>query len=278
MKDSELPAMLARDADHWWYRGRRRIVAGELERLALPSGARLLDAGCGSGRTLDDLTRFGRVTGLDLSPLAVRTARGRGHDVRQADILDMPLPDGRFDAVTCLDVLEHIRDDGRALSELLRVTRPGGAIVVTVPAYPSLWSAHDVANEHFRRYRRTTLRRLAADAGCEFVRDTHFNAFLLPPIAIVRRLLRQPDRRRRRRSDLNLTPRRLDGVLELPLRAEAWFLGEGGRLPVGLSLLMVLRRAGRAGGLPAPAPARRPRRLAAAPPARPRARSTPPPV
>jgi SAM-dependent methyltransferase len=277
MEESELPAMLARDADHWWYRGRRRIVNGELERLSLPPDARLLDAGCGSGRMLDDLARFGRATGLDINATAVRTARARGHDVRQADMVNMPLPDGCFDVVTCLDVLEHIRDDRRALAELLRVTRPGGAIVVTVPAYPSLWSAHDVANEHFRRYRRTALRLLAADADCELVRDTHFNALLLLPIALVRRTLRRPDRRRTRRSDLELTPARLDRLLELPLRAEAWFLAVGGRLPFGLSLLMVLRRAGRISGAPAPSAATR-RPLATAPPAAPRARSAPPPT
>ena len=98
--ESELPAMLARDADHWWYRGRRRIVIRELERLSPPPDARLLDAGSGSGRTLDDLSRFGRATGLDVNPTAVRTARARGHNVRQADILDMPLPDDRFDVVS----------------------------------------------------------------------------------------------------------------------------------------------------------------------------------
>jgi 2-polyprenyl-3-methyl-5-hydroxy-6-metoxy-1,4-benzoquinol methylase len=114
MAQSELPAILAHDADHWWFRGRRRIVNGELERLALPADARLLDAGCGSGRTLDDLARFGRVIGLDLSPTAVSVARSRGHDVRLADIADIPLPDGRFDVVTCLDVLEHVADDRRA--------------------------------------------------------------------------------------------------------------------------------------------------------------------
>jgi SAM-dependent methyltransferase len=278
MEDSELPAMLARDADHWWYRGRRRILNGELDRLSPPPGARFLDAGCGSGRTLDDLARLGRVTGLDISPIAVRAARALGHDVLEADILDIPLPDASFDVVTCLDVLEHVRDDRRALGELLRVTRPGGAIVVTVPAYPSLWSSHDVANGHFRRYRRTTLRLLAAAAGGEVVRDTHFNAALLAPIAVVRRMLRRPDCSRGRRSDLDLTSPRLDWLLELPLRAEAWFLAAGGRLPFGLSLLMVLRRAGRAGAAEAPVAARRQRRFAGAPPAAPRARSALPPT
>lgn len=241
MARSELPAILAHDADHWWFRGRRRIVNGELERLALPADARLLDAGCGSGRTLDDLARYGRVIGLDISPTAVSVARARGHDVRLADIADIPLPAGRFDVVTCLDVLEHVADDRRALSELVRVTRPGGAILVTVPAYPALWSQHDVANEHFRRYRRTALRALAAETGCAFVRDTHFNALLLPPIALVRWGMRLVGRPRGAPSDLDLTPARLGGVFELPLRAEAHFLAAGGRLPFGLSLLMVLR-------------------------------------
>lgn len=249
MQESELPAMLARDEDHWWFRGRRRIVNRELERLSLPRDARLLDAGCGSGRTLDDLSRFGRVEGLDISASAVRATYGRHHDVWLADIQHTPLPDRCFHVVTCLDVLEHVPDDRRALSELLRVTRPGGTIVVTVPAYPSLWSSHDVANEHFRRYRRTSLRCLAAEVGCELVRDTHFNALLLAPIALVRRA-RRPERRRARRSDLELTPQRLNRVLELPLRAEARFLAAGGRLPFGLSLLLVLRRAVESGERP----------------------------
>jgi SAM-dependent methyltransferase len=258
MEQSELPAILAHDADHWWFRGRRRIVNGELERLALPPNARLLDAGCGSGRTLDDLARFGLVTGLDISPIAVGVARRRGHDVRLADIADIPLPDERFDVVTCLDVLEHVRDDRRALGELVRVTRPGGTILVTAPAYPALWSAHDVANEHFRRYRRSALRALAAQAGCECVRDTHFNAVLLPPIAIVRWAMRFAGRPRGAPSDLDLTPARLDPVLELPLRAEARFLAVGGRLPLGLSLLMVLRPGVRGANAPPPHEARPP--------------------
>jgi SAM-dependent methyltransferase len=275
MEQSELPAILAHDADHWWFRGRRRIVNGELERLRLPADARLLDAGCGSGRTLDDLARYGRVTGLDISPTAVRVARTRGHDVRLADIANIPFPDGRFDVVTCLDVLEHVADDRRALSELVRVTRPGGAILVTAPAYPALWSEHDVANEHFRRYRRAALRTLAAEAGCEFVRDTHFNAVLLPPIAIVRWAMRVAGRPRGAPSDLDLTPARLDRVLELPLRAEARFLAAGGRLPFGVSLLMVLRAGVRVADAPAPAAGRR---FASVPPAGPRARAAPRPA
>jgi SAM-dependent methyltransferase len=241
MTSKELQAMLTSDECHWWYRGRRRILRAELDRLPLGPGARLLDAGCGSGRTLDELARYGRVSGVDLSPVAVAAARDRGHvDVRVAPIEQLPFDDGAFDVVTCLDVIEHTPDDRASLGELRRVTRPGGLLLVTVPAYQALWSAHDEANLHYRRYGRRQLRAVAADSGWDVVADTHFNALLLPPAAVVRvaqRLSRRP-----RRSDLDLTPPRLNRLLELPLALESRLLAGGNRLAFGLSLLAILRR------------------------------------
>ena len=245
MQTSELNAMLDHDDRHWWYRGRRRVLAAVLDQIALPPGARLLDAGCGSGRELDELAPRGDVTGVDLSPLAVARARARGHpDVHEAPIERLPFADMTFDLVTCLDVIEHISDDRAALAELRRVTRPGGHLVVTVPAYPSLWSAHDVANGHVRRYRPVTLHAAVKDAGWRVVRDTHFNATLLAPAAIVRLTRRhraQGDAPNR--SELTLTPPRLDTLLEQPLRGEARLIAAGHRIPAGLSLLAVLWRA-----------------------------------
>jgi len=241
MTPNELQAMLAGDERHWWYRGRRRVLRAQLDRLPLPPGARLLDAGCGSGRTLDELARRGRVSGVDTNPEAVAAARRRGHrDVRVARVEDLPFPDGTFDLVTCLDVIEHTPDDRATLAELRRVTRPGGLLVVTVPAYQALWSWHDVVNCHFRRYDSGSLRAAAREAGWHVVRDTHFNGLLLAPAAAVR--LAQRRRRAHPRSDLELTPAALDGLLELPLRLEALLVRAGLRLPAGLSLLAVLRR------------------------------------
>jgi SAM-dependent methyltransferase len=258
MTPDEQQAMLAADERHWWYRGRRRVLRAQLDRLALPPGARLLDAGCGSGRTLDELARRGRVSGVDASPEAVAVARRRGHrDVRVADVAALPFPDATFDLVTCLDVVEHTPDDRATLAELRRVTRPGGLLVVTVPAYQALWSWHDVVNRHFRRYDRATLRAAARAAGWHVMADTHFNGLLLAPAAAVRLVQRR--RRAHPRSDLDLTPAMLDGLLELPLRLEARLVRAGVALPAGLSLLAVLRRpaADRASGLrarPRPAP------------------------
>ena len=243
MTSDELHAMLASDERHWWYRGRRRVLRAALDGLGLPPEARILDAGCGSGRTLDDLAGYGRVSGIDLSAEAVAAARGRGHDdVQVARVEDLPFADGTFDLVTCLDVVEHTPDDRATLRELLRVTRPGGLLLVTVPAYQALWSWHDEVNRHFRRYDSSSLRAAAHGAGWSLVRDTHFNSLLLAPAAAVRLAQRRRHAHAQPQSDLDLTPPALNGVLELPLRLESRILAAGSRLPAGLSLLAVLRR------------------------------------
>lgn len=240
MEEAEFQAILDHENRHWWYRGRLRIVRQEVERLGLPEGARILDAGCGSGRVLDELARFGDVVGVDLSSTAVAVAWARGHSVAKARVEELPFADSTFDLVTCLDVIEHTPDDLRALRELVRVTRPGGHLLVTVPAYQSLWSAHDVRNEHYRRYRRGGLRDVAGRAGWQIVRDTHFNSLLLPAAAAMR--LTDRLRREDHGSDLSLTPPWVDSLLELPLRFEAALFAHGVTLAAGLSVAALFVR------------------------------------
>jgi len=241
MEQAELQAILDHDERHWWYRGRLRIVTQEVERLGLEPGARILDAGCGSGSVLDRLASFGEVAGVDVSPMAVQAARARGHDeVLEAAVEGLPFPDASFDLVTCLDVIEHTPDDVATLRELRRVTRPGGHLLLTVPAYQALWSRHDEVNGHHRRYVRSDMWTLAEQTGLVLERDTHFNSLLLPIAAVVRlagRLRpRPPKTHRGTRSNLSLTPRVLNPVLELPLRFEAALLRHGRDLPAGLSV------------------------------------------
>jgi SAM-dependent methyltransferase len=236
----EFEAMLALDERHWWYRGRRRVLRAVLADLALPPGARVLDAGCGSGRTLDDLRRYGEASGMELSPVGLEAARRRGHDVREGRLEAIPFEDATFDLVTCLDVIEHTDDDVLSLRELKRVTRPGGRLVVTVPAHPRLWSRHDEVNGHRRRYTRRTLRRAAEAAGWEVERQSGFNVVYLAPAALVR-LARRGRADGADSSELALTPRVLDTALELPLRLEAALVRRGANLPTGLSLLAVMR-------------------------------------
>ncbi len=237
-----MKAMLDVDEHHWWYRGRRQVIRAELARLPLPRSAEVLDAGCGSGRTLQELARLGRVSGIELSPEAAAVARGRGSFyVRIGRLEELPWEDATFDLITCLDVIEHTPDDRITLRELRRVTRPGGWLLVTVPAYQALWSRHDEANHHFRRYGRASLRAATVQAGWEPVRMTSFNSLLLAPAAAVRLAQRRQRGNGDHAPDLELGPAWLNGVLELPMRLEARWLSSGRTLPAGLSLLAVLR-------------------------------------
>jgi SAM-dependent methyltransferase len=238
--EAEFEAMLALDERHWWYRGRRAMLSAVLERVELPPRARLLDAGCGSGRTLDELARHGVARGIELNPMGVRAARSRGYEVAEGPVESIPYADGSFDLVTCLDVIEHTDDDVAALAELGRVTHGSGRLIVTVPAHPRLWSRHDEVNGHRRRYTSRSLRTAAVAAGWRIERLTGFNVAYLVPAAIVRLARRGEDEPAG--SELHLTPRRLDAALEIPLRAEAALVRRGHDLPPGLSLLAVLRK------------------------------------
>ena len=254
MEERELGALLEADEYHWWYRGRRQIIRAELDRLPLPAGARVLDAGCGSGRTLQDLQAYGEVSGIELSELAAEHARGRElGKVHVGRVEELPWEDRAFDLVTCLDVLEHTPDDIAALRELRRVTKPGGWLLLTVPAYPALWSTHDVVNHHYRRYTRRALRRAAVGATWRVDRLTSFNSLLLPAAAAVRVSQRYRLRNHNDHvSELRVGPHWLNGALEQPLRIEAAVLRRGYTLGAGLSLLAVLENLagdpGRTGG------------------------------
>jgi SAM-dependent methyltransferase len=242
MDQALMKATLEVDEYHWWYRGRRRVIVAELDRLPLAPGARVLDAGCGSGRTLQELTRYGEVHGIELDPGAAELARRRGHgEVRVGRLEELPWGPDSFDLITCLDVIEHTPDDRVTLTELRRVTKPGGFLLVTVPAYQALWSFHDEANHHYRRYGRPTLRSAARAAGWSVERLTSFNSLLLGPAAAVRLLQRRFGTHNGYTNDLALGPAWLNDVLERPLALEASWLAQGHTLPAGLSLLAVLR-------------------------------------
>jgi SAM-dependent methyltransferase len=238
-RDFELQTHRAEDR-HWWYAGRRRVLDVVLRGLAVPRGARLLDAGCGSGRNMVDLQHYGPVTGIELSPPSVQAARARGvGEVIEGSVLEMPFPQDTFELAVSLDVIEHLEDDVAALRELRRVVAPGGRLLVTVPAYQWLWSRHDVVNHHHRRYSRSTLVRAAESAGWRAERTTHFNSLLLP-LAAAMRALEPLDRGDKGASlDLWIPPRPMNWALQQPMNLEAALIGRGVGIPAGLSLLAV---------------------------------------
>jgi SAM-dependent methyltransferase len=239
-RNYELQTHQAEDR-HWWYRGRRTVLDGVLDGLDLPQQARILDAGCGSGRNMVELASRGTVTGIELSQTSVALARERDRgEVVAGSILQMPFAEDSFDLAMSLDVIEHLEDDLAALRELRRVVAPGGALLVTVPAYQWLWSGHDEINHHHRRYTRRSLQRVAERAGWRQQRTTYFNSLLLP-VAILLRILERVNTKTTESSlDLWVPPEPLNWLLERPLALEAALIKAGGRIPAGLSLLAVL--------------------------------------
>jgi SAM-dependent methyltransferase len=240
-RDYELQTHQAEDR-HWWYRGRRTVLEGVIAGLGLPDGARILDAGCGSGRNMVELARHGTVTGVELSETSVTLARERhAGEVIAGSVLEMPFPEDSFDFAVSLDVIEHLEDDLTALKELRRTIAPGGSLLVTVPAYQWLWSGHDEINHHHRRYTRRSLQRVAEAAGWRQARTTYFNSLLLPAAIVLRVLDRLSTKTTESSLDLWVPPEPLNWVLERPLAIEAALIKRGVRIPAGLSLLAVFR-------------------------------------
>ena len=240
-RDYELQTHQAEDR-HWWYRGRRTVIERVMDDLDLPAGARILDAGCGSGRNMIELARRGPVTGVELSQTSVDIARARNSgEVIAGSVLEMPFADASFDLAVSLDVIEHLEDDLGALRELRRTVAPGGALLLTVPAYQWLWSGHDEINHHHRRYTRRSLRAVAEQAGWKQARTTYFNSLLLPVAILLRVLERFNTKTTESSLDLWVPPEPLNWLLERPLALEAAMIAHGGRIPAGLSLLAVFR-------------------------------------
>lgn len=174
---------------HWWWEGRRQIL-----RQALKSAPNLkiLDIGCGTGETMTFLRSHipGCVLyGVDVSADAIEYAKNRGHkNIELAGAEKLPFPDNYFDYVLLLDVIEHIEDDVSVLVEARRVLKPNGKVIITTPSLQFIWSEHDTAQGHFRRYSKSQIHKIAEGSKLKVDKIGHFNFFLSPPIIFVRLL------------------------------------------------------------------------------------------
>ncbi len=229
------------DQKHWWFTARRRILDQVIRRVVRPpSAARILELGCGTGHNLDMLGAFGNVEASELDDHARDLAAKRlGRPIEQAALPDLScFPADSYDIVALLDVLEHVVDDKGSLAAIFTRLKPGGALLLTVPANPWMWSAHDVAHHHHRRYRKADLARLARAAGYEIDLLSPFNTMLFPLIAGVRLLnkLRGHDS-----ADDTLPAPGVNRILDRLFGIEAGLIGRL-PLPFGVSLVAVLRR------------------------------------
>ena len=227
------------DQLHWWYRARRDILSDLIERkIALPADARILEVGCGTGHNLAMLKRFGRVDAIEVDGAARAIASERlGQAVMDSPLPGLPgVPDASYDLIAILDVIEHVDEDVAGLAGLATKLKPGGKLLITVPAFPWMWSAHDVVNHHKRRYTRRSLKALVAAAGLKLEMMSWFNSLLFPLAATARiagRLTGKQD------SDDKLPPRPINGLFEWIFGLERYAIGRL-PLPPGVSLVAIV--------------------------------------
>jgi SAM-dependent methyltransferase len=225
---------------HWWFLGRRQLVLQELARRAGKSCGPVLDVGCGTGGMLPQFKDWGTAIGLDSAPEAAASCRRRGVPFVQGWGTELPFHDASFGIITALDVVEHIPDDVGFLRELYRVLRPGGLLLVTVPAYQFLWSRHDEFNHHQRRYRRRTLRAVIERAGFDITKLSYYNTLLFP-LAVARKAMMRFESGAAPTSHLDEVPEPLNSVLRRILVGEGPIIKRY-NLPFGASLICSARR------------------------------------
>lgn len=226
------------DEAHWWYLARRDILADFIAReIPLPADARILEIGCGTGHNLTMLGRFGDADGIEIDPAARALAAKRlGKAIGDAPLPELPgVPDSVYDLVAVLDVIEHVEEDRAALRTIARKLKPGGRILITVPAFQWMWSAHDTVNHHHRRYSKPALRKAIADAGLKLHRISYFNSLLFP-LAVAARIAGKVTGKED--SDDALPPRPINALFRSLFALERHALG---RLPFppGLSIVAI---------------------------------------
>lgn len=233
--------MRSLEDQHWWFLSRRRIVGQMLASIDLPKQARILDAGCGTGGNLNFLSEFGEVTAVELDDGAATLARERGNwTVLKGSLPDnMPFTGQQFDLIVLLDVLEHIGDDAASLRALRKLLAPRGYLVLTVPAFPFLWSAHDEEHHHKRRYRANGLQEIIEGAGLRIQYLSYFNTWLFPLVAAIR-LVRRVVPAGEVGHDVKLPKPVINRMLETLFSSERLWIGRH-RMPFGVSLLAVAR-------------------------------------
>jgi len=239
MERAVFDRMAEHDQVHWWYVARRKILADLIAREAgLPEDARILEIGCGTGHNFEMLRRFGRLDALEVDAAARTLASARlGHEVADAPLPGLPgVSDGAYDLIALLDVLEHVDNRPESLRSIAAKLAPEGKILVSVPAYQWMWSAHDRAHHHKLRYSKKGLRRDAEAAGLKVDKIGYFNSLLFPLAAAVRIAGKIAGKSS---SDDTLPPRLLNSLFEKVFSLERHIVGRV-PLPAGVSLFALL--------------------------------------
>ncbi|MCA6449678.1 MAG: methyltransferase domain-containing protein [Chitinophagaceae bacterium] len=236
---------------NWWFTVRRKILSERIEYLlGKPRNITSLNVGAATGTTSDMLTRFGQVTSVEYDVDCCNFAKTyMTTPILQGSITELPFPKESFDLVCAFDVIEHVENDHIAVEELIRVCKPGGHIVVTVPAYAFLWGPHDIINQHYRRYTLKELVQLFGSRKGRIIYKTYFNAILFVPIASFRLDVSLCNRFIKKKESKGMSDHQVFGtagvfnsLLAGLFNIDYYLLKAGLHLPTGVSIMIVFKK------------------------------------
>ncbi|MCS6886461.1 MAG: class I SAM-dependent methyltransferase [Acidobacteriota bacterium] len=236
--------MFELENDYWWFVARRNLVVEVVNTLlaGYDYKASIFDVGCGTGATLEAIQQYGEVFGTDMAQAAIEFCRKRGLQRLAISRLEqLGYLSESFDLVTALDVLEHVDQDLKAMAEIYRILKPGGAVVITVPAYGFLWSEHDEALHHRRRYAAYELRNKLSLVGFEIERCSYFISTLFFPILIIRILQGIFKKSTHPKTSLVRLPKLVNSLLIYLLKIEQ-LIFRYINLPFGVSLVCIAKK------------------------------------
>jgi len=243
MQAHHYPILFEVEESHWWYLGRRRIIASLVEKICRTldkPNPSILDVGCGTGANLKMLANYGSAEGVDISSQAVDFCRERGLDsVRLGAAEQLPYENGSFDLVTALDVVEHLDDDVAGLREMRRVLRRDGRVLLFVPAFMFLWGVQDDVSNHRRRYTLPGLLKAVEAAGFSVEWSSYANISFFLPVLAVRSVMRWLGLRADTEYGINISP--VNGPFSRLFAAER-FVFKRATLPFGVSAVCIARR------------------------------------
>lgn len=245
MEQREYVVMYEIEEEHWWFKGKRKIVFSQLKPyLCGRKNLKILDIGCGTGIMMKSFQKYGKVNGVDVELKALNFCCQRGLDnLSQADITALPFKNGSFDVVSIFDVLYHkgIKDDLKALKEIFRIIKPGGILILTDSADMKLWSRHDIAAHARERYTTLKLSRRIKSAGFKIIKISYFNTLLYPIVFIVRRLDNLLNKKKPVTTNIKKTNPFLNFILYNFFVFENQLL-KISNLPFGVSILLIAKK------------------------------------
>lgn len=225
---------------HFWHIAKRRAVSSFIEKYLPSKKAHILDVGCGTGKNMETFKKFGEVWGIDNSKKAIEFCKKRGlRNLKVGDATSTGFGVSSFDLITMLDVLEHT-DDNKTLKEIYRILKPGGIVIITVPAYQWMWSQWDNVLHHKRRYTRGGLKKLLTNNRFKPLKISYMNSYLVAPVLLIRSIKKVVSKKNYG-SDFQLSNNMINFLFGKVAAAE-FLLLKNTSIPFGLSLICIAQK------------------------------------